>query len=140
MLLPFFNGLTLTNPFDPECAILADRHYSRQTIGSPQFAGCGRKIILRDANAQVLFVWIYSYYRLDGLDGYYCSIFRNESERLSSEIILEAEHFAVYRWGSGRAFTFIDATAIRSRNPGYCFKKAGWRFVGYSSKRQQTYS
>lgn len=128
MLLPFTEGLIRTTPFDPEMAMLADRHYSRQSVGNRQFAGNGRKLVLRDNNGSVLFVWLFQEFRLDGETGYNCSLFRNESPRESSEIILEAETFAFNKWGIGRLFTYVDPSKIKSSNPGCCFKKAGWKF------------
>lgn len=121
-----------TNHFDCEMAALADRHYSRRSVGARQFCYSGRKLVLRNAEGTVLFVWMYPdpKYRMDTQVGYNCSIFRNESQRLSSEIILEAEQFAVEKWGPGRAYTFIDGRKILSTNPGYCFIKAGWEGVG----------
>jgi len=46
--------------------------------------------------------------------------------------ILEAEAEAFAKWGPARLFTYVDPRKIASRNPGYCFKVAGWRRVGYS--------
>lgn len=134
MFLPFTEGLICTTPFDQECRQLADRHYSRRTVGARQFSYSGRKLVLRNAEATVLFVWIWPYLemRMDGQSGYNCSIFRNESARLSSEIILEAEKMAFEKWGPNRVFTYVDARKIRSKNPGCCFKKAGWRQIGKS--------
>lgn len=134
MLLPLSEGLMRTSPFDAECAALADRHYSRRTVGAKQFAYSGRKLVLRDATGDVLFVWMFPdpAMRMDGQTGYNNAIFRNESARQSSEIILEAERLAVGKWGPNRAYTYIDPRAVASRNPGYCFKCAGWRRVGYS--------
>lgn len=34
MFLPFTDGLVVTNHFDQECRELADRHYSRRTVGA----------------------------------------------------------------------------------------------------------
>lgn len=132
MFLPFTNGLIQTTHFDPEMSELADRHYSRRTIGARQFCYSGRKLVLRNTEGTVLFVWMYpdATLRMDCQSGYNCAIFRNESPRKSSEIILEAEQFAVRKWGEGRAYTFIDSRKIRSSNPGCCFKKAGWKFSG----------
>jgi hypothetical protein len=134
MLLPFTGGLMVTTHFDPEYAALADRHYSRRSPGAKQFCYSGRKLVLRDAAGKVLFVWLFPdpAMRMDKQTGYNCAIFRNESERRSSEIILEAEQFAVARWGPGRAYTFVDPRKIRSTNPGCCFKAAGWRFEGFT--------
>jgi hypothetical protein len=134
MLLKFREGLWRTTHFDPEMAALADRHYSRRTPGARQFCYSGRKLVLRDAWAQVLWVWMYPdpAMRMDGQTGYNCAIFRNESERKSSEIILEAEQWAIDKWGPNRMYTYVDASKIRSVNPGYCYKVAGWRFEGMS--------
>lgn len=133
LILPFTDGLVRTIKFDPECAAMADRHYSRQSIGSNQFAPPGETIILRNCEGSVLFVWCRQLQeRADGQEGANCTIFRNESSRRSSEIILEAEEFAVERWGHIRAFTYIDSTKVKSRNAGYCFKVAGWRRIGQS--------
>lgn len=132
MLLPITEDLIPTTPFDVDCASLADRHYSRQTPGSNQFMGNGRKLVLRDTAGLVVFGWLWSGFRRDGELGYNNVIFRNESSRLSSDIILEAERLAVAKWGPNRAFTYIDPEKIRSVNPGFCFKMAGWKLVGMS--------
>ena len=129
--LPFTDGLVVTTHFDQECRMLADRHYSRRTPGARQFCYSGRKLVLRNTEGTVLFVWMYPdpALRMDGQTGYNCAIFRNESDRQSSDIILEAERMAVEKWGPGRAYTYVDPRKITSRNPGYCFKMAGWQFV-----------
>lgn len=135
MLLPLFEGLVRTNHFDGECAELADRHYSRRTIGARQFCYSGRKLVLRDAAAEVVWVWMWpdAELRSDGQTGYNNAIFRNESSRQSSDIILEAERWALQEWGPARGYTYIDASKVRSPNPGYCFKVAGWRYVRLSA-------
>ena len=51
---------------------------------------------------------------------------------LSSEIILEAEGWAFKEWRPNRLYTFIDPKKIKSKNPGYCFKVAGWKQQGVS--------
>ena len=72
MLLPLTDGLIRTSPFDRECALLADRHYSRRTVGARQFAYSGRKLVLRDTCGLVLFVWMFPdpAMRMDGQTGY----------------------------------------------------------------------
>lgn len=131
MMLAFSNSLIVTNHFDPEMAMLADRHYSRRTVGARQFLYSGRKIVIRDAAGDVLFGWLYpdEDKRMDAQTGYNCAIFRNESSRRSSEIILECEAIAVARWGPGRMYTYVNPAKIRSANPGFCFKQAGWSNV-----------
>jgi hypothetical protein len=93
--LPFNDNLIVTSHYDDEMRQLADRHYSRRTPGARQFCYSGRKLVLRNPLGTVLFVWMYpdAGLRMDGRVGYNCTIFRNESPRRSSEIILEAERF-----------------------------------------------
>jgi hypothetical protein len=126
------NQLVKTTHFDDEMRQLADRHYSRRTVGARQFSYSGRKLVLRDAAGLVLFVWMFPdpALRMDSQTGYNCAIFRNESARRSSEIILEAERHAVGRWGPRRMYTYVDPGRVRSPNPGYCFIAAGWRPAG----------
>ena len=133
MLLKFSDDLVRVGKFDLESCLLADRHYSRQKIGTNQFMPPGKTIVLRSAKGDVVFGWLWQEKRDDGQAGYSCSIFRNESERLSSDIILEAESRAVAEWGENRGFTYINPDSISNkRNPGYCFKVAGWKFVKLS--------
>lgn len=126
--LPFTDALFVTTHFDDECRRLADRHYSRRTIGARQFLYSGRKIVIRNCEGSVLFGWLWPHddKRMDGQTGYNCAIFRNESERRSSDLILECEAIAFERWGPNRMYTYVNPAKIRSANPGYCFKQAGW--------------
>ncbi len=63
-----------------------------------------------------------------------CSIFRNESAHLSSELIREAVAATRYQWGEPPAqgfVTFVDAEKVRpKRDPGRCYLRAGFRNVG----------
>lgn len=138
MLLPFSPSLVVTHQYDAECAQLADRHYSRKTVGSRLFMPSGRKLIIRDCAGLVVFGWLWCEdgYRLDEQTGYNCTIFRNESARLSSEVILECEEMAFSHWGRARVYTYVNPSKVRSPNPGYCFKKAGWKYVGLSKKHK----
>ena len=128
MMLPFAD-IVRTTKWDHECCLLADRHYSRGKIGSRQFIPPGETVVLRNPEGTWLFVWRQSKYRLDKQIGWNCSIFRNESSRLSSEIILACENFV-----EGRKFTFVNPQKIKSSNPGYCFLQAGWHREGKSKK------
>ncbi len=136
MLLPFDDELVTTSPADPEMAALADRHYSRQTVGAREFVGSGRKLVIRDRLGLIVFAWLWQYEELrkDGQIGYNCTIFRNESDQRSSDIIKRCVKMAFDKWGANRVFTYVDPTKIQSVNPGYCFKRAGWEFVGTSKK------
>jgi hypothetical protein len=135
MLFPFSNGLVPTTHFDGEMSVLADRHYSRRSVGARQFLYNGKKLVLRNAEGTVLFGWMFPdpALRMDGQTGYNCAIFRNESQRKSSEIILEAEQFAFEKWGPNRLYTYVDANKTKTikhhgrRIVGFCFIKAGWK-------------
>lgn len=127
----------VTTAGDQACRQLADRHYSRQTIGHPQFCRPGRKLVLRtpDGNA----VWVtWKGIRKDGLDALECTIFRNESEYLSSEMIKEALIATVAEWGAlprDGLITYVNEAKIKSDNPGCCFKIAGFKAIGRSKER-----
>lgn len=124
-----------TTHFDHEMAALADRHYSRRTVGARQFLYSGRKLVLRDTAGTVLFGWVFPdpAMRMDGQSGYNCAIFRNESSRRSSEILLEAEAAAFKKWGPSRLYTYIDPAQtkeIKRRGVlvvGFSFRRAGWK-------------
>ena len=128
MMLPF-GELLPTHKYDPEMALFSDGHYSRQTVGSPQFMPPGETLVLRDSTGLILFGWVKQFFRADGQRGIYCSIFRNETSQRSSEIILESEKWALEYWTDRRFFTYVDPNEIKSPNPGYCFKMAGWKFL-----------
>jgi len=124
---------------DPVGAAIADRHYSRKTVGSPQFCPPARTLVLRtpDSTAErgVLWVTSWPYERLarHGFgDAWICTLFRNERPELylSSELILEALAASRWKWPTVPAsgiITFVDADAVASPNPGYCFLAAGFR-------------
>jgi hypothetical protein len=135
MLLPLTEGLVRTTHFDAEMAQLADHHYSRRTVGARQFLYSGRKLVLRDTAGLVLFGWMWpdESMRMDAQRGYNCAIFRNESSRRSSDIILEAEQAAIEKWGANRMYTYVDPakTAVIKRRGqrivGFCYRMAGWK-------------
>lgn len=118
---------------DARASHLFKRHYSanpRRT--SRNFAGPNEKMVLLTLNADALFVWRKQLYRMDGQQGINCAVFRNESSVLSSTLIREACALAWNRWPGERLFTFVNGGAVRSSQPGACFRIAGWRHVGYS--------
>lgn len=124
---------------DPELLSLVNRHYSRRKPANKShgYIGPGRKLLLRTAKGDAVFGWLYAKveYRMDNLDGFNCTIFRNESKHLSSDMILEAEKIALEHYKCiprDGFFTYVEPSKIKSVNPGYCFKKAGWKQVGTS--------
>lgn len=115
----------------------ADRHYSRKTPGSHHFMGPGQTLVLLSCDDTALFGWRVQEYRKDEQEGVECNIFRNEGPNLSSKLILEAEKCALEKWpGARRLFTMVDSKKIRKkRDPGRCFRKAGWVQCGISKDR-----
>src|SRR5262249_54724419 len=122
---------------DPRARALADRHYSRRAHGATQFVPPGRCLVLLTRNADAL----------GGSSGqqpewgrhgwplaWVCSLFRNESPALSSALVRQA--VAATRWAWGRPpgqgmVTFVDPSRVRrKRDPGRCFRRAGWRVLG----------
>ncbi len=74
---------------------------------------------------------------MNGFDGWTCTIFHRKvpsQARLASELILAAECVlaADYKCGPDGMMTYVWEAMVRSDNPGYCFKAAGWRRVGQS--------
>lgn len=119
-----------------------DRHYSRYFYADGRqpklFVGPGQKTVLVTPCRRVLFAWR-NFQSGDDQEGVNCAIFRNEippAEILSSDLILEAEDIARSRWGNVRFYTYVNPRKVRSRNPGYCFLKAGWKKVGITKKRK----
>ena len=126
----------LSDRFDPAALPLADRHYNRQKIGSPQFVPPGRCLVLLAADRTAVWAtsWPYAQYVQHAWPGaWICSIFRNEGPRLSSEMILHAvAHTRAWQPDAPvlGMVTFVNARKVRSANPGYCYLKAGFRKVG----------
>lgn len=125
----------VTSDADPDARALADRHYSRKTRGAKFFCGPGEKLVLITPEKNALFVWRKNKYRQDGQNGVECTIFRNESPYLSSELIKEAVKMARKKWGNVRLFTYVNPRAIKSTDPGHCFKRAGWKVVGKNKRK-----
>ena len=124
---------------DPRLYALYKRHYSAKKNaawrrpGNTNCAGPGAPLCLLTVAGDAAFIWLRNTVeRYDGQQGVCCALFRNEGPHLSSALILEAEGLAWSRWPGERLFTYVDAAEVRSRNPGYCFKQAGWRRCGAS--------
>lgn len=115
------------------------RHYSYREYADNReqklFVGPGEKVVLRTWQADAMFVWR-NFINDSGEDGINCAVFRNESETKSSTLIQEADAIADALWPNQRHYTYINAKKIKSTNPGYCFKRAGWRQCGMTKKHK----
>lgn len=122
----------------PRLVALADRHYTRQKPGTPQFCrpGVNLALLLSDGTAGWV-VWrpIPQLGRMDGLEAWECTFFRNEGAQTSSALIREATDLTYRAWGWPPRDGLITAVGIeqtahrRSKKhpPGWCFICAGWR-------------
>lgn len=125
---------------DPRGLALYKRHYSYKKNArqrgrySLDFVGNGENMVLLTEACDALFVWLLQKHRLDNQRGVSCSVFRNEGDYLSSEMIREADDLAWKHWPDElRHWTYVDPNEVASPNPGYCFIKAGWRRCGVSA-------
>jgi hypothetical protein len=130
---------------DPRGAALADRHYTRQKVGSRQFVPPGMCRVLITPCARA--VWVTSWPKREFVKHQWAgawvnSIFRNEGAGLSSDLIRAAirdsiEYFEAR--GIGAPFvvpwrgmvTFVQRKKVRpKKDPGFCFLKAGFVRAG----------
>lgn len=128
----------VTKKTDDSCRQLADRHYSRQTVGAVNFCRPGRNYVLRTLEANSVWVSYYSKYRDDKFDAIECTLFRNESSYLSSELILLASLMSFQHFGESAPktiITYVKADSVKSSNAGYCYLKAGYRKLKHTSSR-----
>jgi hypothetical protein len=131
----------LSHQYDKRAVPLADRHYSRSRPGTSHFVAPGRMLILLTKDADALWVSSWPYPEMLRRSWYptawMCSLFRNEGSYLSSALIREAVAVTRWHWGDpppDGMVTIIDQRKVRSANPGYCYKKAGFKHVGYTKK------
>lgn len=127
----------LSHRADKRALPLADRHYSRQKPGTPQFVRSGRCLVLLTEQADALWVSSFQTFVKHGFVGVWeCAMFRNESEHLSSGLIVEAMACTRWKWGEPPAMGFltaVDAGKVKhKRDPGRCFLRAGFERAGES--------
>jgi hypothetical protein len=130
---------TPSHKADPRSCRIADRHYNRRKIGSPQFVPPGRAVVLRH-NDDALWVtsWPFAEYVRHAWAGAWVNtLFRNESDRLSSTLIREAIAHTRAVWPNPPPLgivTFVDAGKVRhKRDPGRCYLRAGFHHAGYTA-------
>ena len=123
---------------DPASRVIADRHYNRQSIGAPNFVPPGRCLVLRTTDSSALWVtsWPFPEYVRHAWPGSWVnSLFRNEGNHLSSELIREAVAATRWRWIPPDVefplVTFIDRGKTKpKKDPGYCYLRAGFERIG----------
>jgi hypothetical protein len=138
----------LSHRCDPKGRRLADRHYSRQKIGAVGFVKPSSCLVLVSEDFNALWVTTFpiaDYVKHDWAGAWECATFRNEGDRLSSELIKEALSATVWKYGTPPALgmiTFVDPRKVEGTFTriggekvltwGYCFQKAGFEFEGWT--------
>ena len=125
----------LTKDGDLDCLEMYERHYSAYKYKDGRkrklFVGPGEKVVLRTKSGDAFFVWR-KFIDDSGQKGVNCAAFRNESSRLSSDLIRQADKIADVLWPNCRHYTFVNTKKVISRNPGFCFIAAGWTRCGWT--------
>ena len=134
----------LSNRADPAARELADRHYNRQKIGSPQFVPPGRCLVLYAETPTGKAFWVTSwpfaeYVRHAWAGAWVCSAFRNEGAGIASELITEALAATRSFFGEPPEFgmiTFVDRKKVQpiivhgEKVWGWTYLKAGFVVAG----------
>ena len=127
---------------DPLVRPMADRHYSRQSVGAPNFVPPGRCLVLRSLPyAYWVTSWPFTEYVKHAWAGaWVCSAFRREGgEWAASSLITAAVAASLAHYGEPPSLgmvTFLDrehVRPIRRRGVdtwGYTWTLAGFRHVG----------
>lgn len=127
---------------DPVAARLADRHYNRQKIGSPQFAPTGSCCVFLTDCARGF--WITSapfaeYVKHAWPGAWVCSAFRSEGAGCASELIRQAIAATRAHYGDPPALGLITMINKKKVKPtkvhgqlvwGWTYLKAGFQYAG----------
>ena len=128
---------------DKRALPLADRHYNRQKIGSPQYVPPGRCTCLIAPTLDALWVTSYpfaQYVKHAWAGAWVNSLFRNESHVRASDLIRQAVAITRTVWEppSLGIVSFVDPKHVPPTYRhgqaiyGYCYLMAGWTHVGFT--------
>lgn len=137
---------------DSRALAMADRHYSRQSPGTPEFMASGHKIVLMHFAPDGTPAALWASHRpapgkaerSDGRDCWDCSMFRVEQRTvLASELIREAVAITAGLWRPlpiDGFYTTINPAFVKSqgraRGYGWCYQCAGWEVQAERTKRR----
>lgn len=117
---------------DARAVTLYRRHYScrdpKVDYVRYGFSGKGESMVLLTPDCLALWCW-----RLVENVGVNCTVFHNESDILSSELVHEADLLAWEHWKVSRHYTYVDGKQVNG--DGKCFKAAGWRKLSRRTKK-----
>lgn len=127
---------------DQKARVIADRHYNRQKIGSPQFVPPGRCLVLLHRNENAFWVtsWPFAeYVKHQWAGAWVCSAFRSEGAGTASDLIRDAISATRHKYPETPELgmiTFVDQrkvkpTKVRGRDVwGWTWMKVGFEPVG----------
>lgn len=126
--------------FDPAARRLADRHYNRQKIGTPQFAPTGSCAVFLTDCGRAFWITSWQLFVQHAWPGaWICSAFRQEGAGVASQLIRQAVAATRAHYGEPPALgmvTFIDREMVRPimvrGKPmwGWTYRKAGFVDAG----------
>lgn len=129
--------------FHPEAAALADRHYNRRKVGSPQFVPPGSCLVFLTQCRRA--VWVTSWPKPEFVKhawpgAWVNSLFRREGGVTASELIRSAIVATCAFWSppAQGIVSFVDPkkvkpTMVRGKPVyGFCYLKAGFTHVGFT--------
>lgn len=144
---------------DPRGRVLADRHYTRGSVGHPMWTrpGWNQCLYLEQKNGRsAVFVWwrpkweagLPGTERKDKLRCIECTIFRNETRFRSSDLIRDAvacllswEHAQDTAWEDGIITGVNTAKTVSGRaatsEAGKCFREAGFQPFSHPGKNKR---
>lgn len=121
---------------------LADRHYNRQTIGSPQFVPPGRCLVLKHPGALWVTSWPFpEYVKHQWAGAFINALFRKECEGVASAFIRDACAATRAEWPALPTLgmvSFIDPNEVTARKVrgrlciALSYFEAGFVHVGYT--------
>lgn len=130
----------LSHRYDPAALRLADRHYNRQKVGTPQFAPAGSCIVLLSDCARAFWVTSVQEWVMHAWPGaWVCSAFRSEGAGVASQLIRQAVAATRAHYGTPPDLgmvTFINRSRVRPIKVrgrpvwGWTFRKAGFVEAG----------
>lgn len=132
----------LSHRADPAARVLADRHYNRQKIGSPQFVPPGSCCVFLSDDEKAFWVTSYpkaEYVKHAWAGAWVCSAFRSEGAGRASCLIKQAVAATKAFYGPPPVLgmiTFINRSKVRPtmvhgrETWGFTYMKAGFKLVG----------
>ena len=126
---------------DPVVARLADGHYSRQKPGTAQFVPPGSCFVLKTPDG--LAGWVTHAPKAEFVQHAWAGAWVNSlfvrkpgSPHLASDLIRWAVAHTRWKWPDAPELgivTMVNASKVRrKRDPGRCYRRAGWTHVGFT--------